>query len=134
MNSFRSIAGLFAAGLIIISSIVHSLVGWDNAQTALQEFKVSEDALQTVEIGWQFGAIAMFLLGCISLVTFVEAGRERPVSMIPTLLIGIVYVLFGFWALFASGNYLFFIYIVPGLLLGYASVEPRKAVHSEETF
>jgi hypothetical protein len=132
MNTARSVAGLFAAGLIILSSIAHSLFGWSNVETSLEELKASQDTIQTMEIGWQYGGVTMFILGAIALVTFVEAGRERPVSMVPTLIIGIVYVLFGFWALFASGSMFYFVFIVPGLLLTYASAEPREVHHSEQ--
>lgn len=134
MDTFRSVAGLFAAGFIILSSAAHSLLGWSHVQPILASAWISPNAVLTIEIGWHFGSVAMFVLGSIALVTFVEAARERPVSFIPTLLIGIVYVLFGFWALFESGDIFFFIFIIPGLLLGYASAIPREVHHSEKEF
>ena len=53
----------------------------------------------------------------------VAAGRGRPVSLRPVLVIGLAYTVYGIWVVIASGlDPFFLVFVVPGVLLLAAAV------------
>ena len=112
---------------MVLSSAAHSLLGWKQFQTALEGLQAPPDLIRGLAIGWYFGGVAIFTFGCVAIAVFASVLRGRPVSLLPTALIAIAYTLFGIGALAVSKNPFFLIFIVPGLMLAFASLPARAA-------
>lgn len=122
---WRAVIGLIAAAVLIVSSVAHSILGWRALGSQLTRGGAPRDLIDGIHIGWQFGGVSMLTFGIIAATIFTQRLRGRLVSTLPTAVIGVVYVLFGGWALIASGNPFFFIFIVPGTLLALASTRGK---------
>lgn len=127
MRQFQSMLGLLAGAILVLSSAAHSLLGWRQMQKSLAAVSAPADLVQGLEIGWLFGGVAILTFGCVALAVFASRLRGRPVSLLPTGIIALACLAFGVWALLASGNPFFYIYIVPGAMLAIASVPSREA-------
>ncbi|HKV08794.1 MAG TPA: hypothetical protein VJ725_11685 [Thermoanaerobaculia bacterium] len=127
MRKFRAALGLLAGIVMVLSSAAHSLLGWKQFQAALEELQAPSDLIFGLAVGWHFGGVAIFTFGCIAIVVFASVLRGRAVSLLPTALIAIAYMVFGIGALAMSKNPFFFIFIVPGLMLAFASLPARAA-------
>lgn len=113
IRRMKRILGIIAAVILLVSSAMHSLMGWPAMAAQLAKTGAPADLVTGLKIGWQFGGLAILLFGLIALRAFV-----RRTDTMPAFLIGIAYTLFGAWALAASAfNPFFAIFIVPGLLL-----------------
>jgi hypothetical protein len=127
MNHARTILGLIAGALMAVSSAAHSLLGWKALSGALTAAQAPADLIQALELGWHFGGIAMLAFGCIVVAVFWRRRKGVPVSLMPAIVIGTTYVVFGLGAFVASGYDPFFmIFVVPGLFVLIASL-PRRA-------
>jgi hypothetical protein len=116
----KRVLGLIASVILIISSAMHSFMGWPAMESQLKKYDVGNDLITGLKIGWLFGGVAILVFGIIALRTFL-----RRTDTIPAFVIGVVYTLFGAWALVASSfNPFFAIFLVPGLLL-IAAAWPR---------
>jgi hypothetical protein len=125
MNHLRNPIGIVGGVLLILSSAAHSLLGWKQLGAALATAGAPVELVTGLSIGWHFAGVAMFVFGCIVISIFVDAMRKRPVSFRPVALIAAAYLLFGVWALGASGlDPLFLVFILPGILLAAASWRP----------
>src|SRR5690242_6314969 len=122
MRKLRAALGLLAGIIMVLSSAAHSLLGWKQFQTALEKLQAPPDLILGLAIGWYFGGVAIITFGCIAIVVFASALRGRAVSLLPTTLIAIAYTAFGIGALAVSRNPFFLIFIVPGLMLAFASL------------
>jgi len=127
MKKFRAILGLLAGIIMVLSSAAHSFLGWKQFQSALEGLQAPPDLIFGLAIGWYFGGIAIFTFGCIAIAVCASFLRGRAVSLLPTALIAIAYTVFGIGALAVSRNPFFFIFIVPGLMLAFASLPARAA-------
>lgn len=117
MARFRAILGLVASAMLILSAAAHSLGGGPAVAADLQKAGVPPELLTNMKIAWHFGGVAMFVLGVIVAAVFLRRLRGLRTSPSPALLTGAAYVLFGGWALLASRNPFFFIFVVPGALM-----------------
>jgi hypothetical protein len=126
MRRWRAALGLVAGAIIGLSSFAHALLGWPPLESALEDLQASPDLVRSFSIGWYFGGVAILVFGCIAVGVFLSALRDRAVSLLPTMLIALGYVAFGLWALVVSRNPFFLIFIVPGLMLGVASMPPSR--------
>ncbi len=117
----RSISGLVAGVMLVLSGGAHSLLGWPQLRSPLEATGAPPDLVRGLALGWHFGGVCMLTFGYIAITTFAKAFRGQPVSMATTLLIAIVYLAFGAWALTISGDPFFMVFILPGLLLAFAS-------------
>ena len=113
----RSIIGIVASAILIISSGMHSLMGWPAMLQQLRATNAPADLISGMRIGWQWGGLAMLVLGIITLMIFVHRLRGDMVSAFPALVIGSAYTAFGVWAIVSTTNPFFLIFIVPGILL-----------------
>jgi len=127
MRKLRAVLGLVAGIIMVLSSAAHSLLGWKQFQSALGSLQAPPDLVLGLAIGWYFGGVAILTFGCIAIAVFASALRGRPVSFLPTALIALAYTAFGLWALVVSKDPFFLIFIVPGLLLAFASLPARAA-------
>ncbi|HKP74989.1 MAG TPA: hypothetical protein VJT67_05565 [Longimicrobiaceae bacterium] len=120
----RSILGIVAGVLMVLSSALHSFGGWPAMRTSLAKVNAPADLVQGVGIGWNWGGVAILTFGCIVLVTFVRALRGENVDLLPARIIAVAYTLFGAAAVLMTDNPFFVVFIVPGALLGMATYGP----------
>jgi len=117
---------------MIASSAAHSLLGWKELRGALERSGAPPDLILDLGLGWHFGGAAMLTFGGIVVALFTQRLRGTHVSMMPAIVVGATYVLFGAAALVVSRfNPFFLVFLVPGLMLLIASVSSR--VSREET-
>ena len=128
MDKARTILGLITGVLMAVSGAVHSLLGWKALSGALTAAQTPADLIQTLGFGWHFGGVAMLAFGCIVMVVFWKRLKAVPVSLMPAIVIGTTYVVFGLGAFVAAGfDPFFMIFVVPGLFVLIASF-PRPGV------
>ena len=125
MKRWREFVGLFAAAILVLSSGAHSFLGWKALEPRIAAVGTPADLITGLRMGWQFGGVAMLAFGIIAASIFIQRLRGANVSSFPVVVIGVVYVAFGAWALSISGNPFFAIFIVPGVLLLLASWPAR---------
>ena len=107
------ILGIIAGVILILSGAAHSLLGWKALGAQLAQTNAPADLIGGLRIGWHFGGACMLAFGIIVLMIFV-----RRMPALPAFAIGVLYVVFGAWALAVSNFDPFFaIFIVPGVLL-----------------
>ena len=122
MNKVRSILGLVAAVVVLLSSYAHSILGWRALGGELAGTNAPADLVTGLEIGWRWGGMVMIPFGLILLSTFWPRFNGRPgPATFPAALIAATYIGAGGWA-FVHSNYdpFFFIFIVPGVLMALA--------------
>ena len=121
MSRMRSILGLIAGGILILSSAAHSIFGWLVIRGQLDTLRAPSDLILGLKIGWQFGAVAMLALGVIVVLLFLRRFRGERVSTLPASIIAALYLLFGTWAMLVTDfDPFFLIFIVPAILLALA--------------
>jgi len=121
MTRVRIVLGLIAGAVLVLSSAAHSFLGWKALQARLVTTQAPPDLIQGLAIGWHFAGAAMLAFGIIVLTIFAKRLRGEAVSSLPALIIAILYVISGVWAMLVTGNPFFFIFIVPGLMLAVAA-------------
>jgi len=118
MKRLRRVAGFVVGVFLMVSGAGHGLLAWPGLEKELVQGQAVPNLRQALEIGWRFGGAAMFAFGAIVLGSFSGAERDRSSSFKPALAIGLLYVLFGGWALAISGLKPFFlVFLVPGIVL-----------------
>jgi len=124
----RSILGLLAGAAMLASSAAHSLVGWTQLRSALEQARAPEELILTLGMGWNFGGAAMLAFGLIVVALFWRRLMGAPVSLMPAIIIGVAYLVFGAWAFLGSHfDPFFFVFVVPGVMLLIASFSRRAA-------
>ncbi|HKR65033.1 MAG TPA: hypothetical protein VJZ00_14970 [Thermoanaerobaculia bacterium] len=121
MTKFRNFLGILAALILLLSSLAHSLLGWPNIRAQLEAAHAPADLITGLQIGWQFGGVAMVVFAAITAAVFIARMRGQQVSAFAPLVIAIAYLAFGTWALVATRNPFFAIFIAPAVLLLVAS-------------
>jgi len=122
MTRVRNVLGLIAAIIILLSSGAHSFLGWKALGAQLAATNAPGDLVNGLRIGWQFGGAAMLGFGLIVAMIFVHRLRGDGVPTFFALIVGVLYVAFGAWALVVSDFEPFFaIFIVPGVMLLFAA-------------
>lgn len=129
MRRFRLIVGLLCSIFLIVSAGAHSILGWRQMNLALGNTNAPDELKMNLMIGWEFAGIAMLLLGYIVMWAFLRRLRQQVVSMWPSMLTGILYTIFGAWAMYLSQNNFFLIFLIPGVLLLLASWELTREPH-----
>jgi hypothetical protein len=127
MLKARSVLGLIAGVMLLLSSSAHMLLGWPGIHGQLEDVQAPHDLVSGLHVGWQFGGSAMIAFAVIVIWTFVRRLRGAGVSTFPPAVIGAMYVIFGVWAeLISHGQPFFlFVFVVPGLMLAIASMPHR---------
>ena len=124
MNRLRTILGLVAGVMLVLSSVAHSVMGWSVMHGQLAATTAPADLVTGLGLGWRFGGVAMLAMGIIVLDIFVARLRARPRSTFPAAVIGLVYLAFGVYAYAADPNPFYIgVFIVPGVLLAVASLQ-----------
>ena len=121
MARLRSILGLIAAAILFFSAGAHSFLGWKSLPPRIEAFGAPADLVTGLRIGWQFGGAAMLVFGIIAAWVFIQRLRGASVPAFPMVVIGVVYALYGAWAIGLTGDAFFAIFIVPAVLLLVAS-------------
>jgi hypothetical protein len=125
MARLRSVLGLIAAAILFFSAGAHSFLGWKALRPRIEATGAPVDLVTGLRIGWQFGGAAMLVFGIIAAWVFLQRLRGASVPAFPVVVIGIVYALYGAWAMSVTGDGFFAIFIVPGVLLLLASWPAR---------
>ncbi len=119
----RGVLGLVAGAILILSSGAHSFLGWSGLRGRLTAAQVPPDLLLGVEVGWQFGGVAILAFGVIVVAQAVRRLRGETVWALPERTIALAYLGFGIWALAISDmNPFFLVFIVPGILLAISAL------------
>jgi hypothetical protein len=122
MNKLRTIAGLVAGIILILSSGAHSILGWTAISGQLAAVHIPADLMTGLKMAWHFGGVTTLVLGIIVVMLFLQRLRGQLVSKTPALVIAIGELAFGAWALAVTNLDPFgFIFIVPGVLLAIAA-------------
>lgn len=128
MTISRLLAGFLAALVITASSIAHSVLGWPVMRGRLAETTAPADLVLGLGIGWVFGGVCMAAFGVMSLWMLSQAWRGQVITLAPLRIIAVTYVAFGIGAWQVSGGNPFYaVFVVPGLLLLFASVGSNAA-------
>jgi hypothetical protein len=118
----RNVVGLIASAIIILSSFAHIFGGWPAIAAQLVATHAPADLVAGLKIGWIFGGVAIFTFGLICAAIFWHRMHGEGVPILMARMIGIVYVVFGLWALVISGYDPFFaIFLVPGAMIVFAA-------------
>jgi hypothetical protein len=115
-------AGSAAAVMMLLSAPAHSLMGWPVMQAQLAQVNAPADLQLGLQVGWHFGGAAMIAFALIVLHTLRGRSRGTVTSVTPLRVIAALYLIFGAAALAISGDPFFLVFIVPGTLVGVASV------------
>ena len=75
MSRWRTVAGLIAGVLLILSSAAHSLLGWKVQRAGLEAARALADLILGLGLGWHFAGVAMLTFGVIAIVLAAAAGR-----------------------------------------------------------
>jgi hypothetical protein len=123
MQKSRDALGLLAGLMLVVSSGAHSILGWRGLRSELADTKVPAELMLGLQIGWQFGGAAMLMLGVVLFVTFSQRLRGTNTPLLLAKAVAVTYLVFGAWALGASGGDLFFlVFLIPGAFLAMASL------------
>jgi hypothetical protein len=123
MHRSRDVLGLIGALMLIISSGAHSVLGWKGMHGELAAASVPGDLMLGLQIGWQFGGAAMLTLGVVLLVIYRQRLRGQTASVMLARAVAMMYLVFGAWALGATGGELFpLIFLIPGAFLAMGSM------------
>lgn len=122
MARVRSLVGLLAGVVLLLSAYAHTFLGWEGLRSQLAGVSAPADLILGLQVGWYFGGVAMVVFGLVTVLIYVGRLRSRAVSRMPAAVTGAVYLAFGAWALFVSSfNPFFYLFLVTGLLLAVAS-------------
>jgi hypothetical protein len=122
MSKIRSVLGLIAGVILVLSSGAHTFLGWQALGAELARTNAPADLVNGLEIGWKWGGVAMLAFGITVIVTFLRRYRGEAASTFTPALVSVAYIAFGAWALVHSSfDPFFFIFIVPGVILALAS-------------
>ncbi len=121
MAKMRTVLGLIAGTMLVVSSAAHSLLGWPAQAGELAKTTAPADLVTGLELGWKWGGVAILIFGVIVVATFIKRWRGERVWMLPSALVAVGYLAFGAWALYASRfDPFFFVFVIPGALLAIA--------------
>jgi hypothetical protein len=123
MKRARLILGVVAGVVLLASSVAHTWLGWKSLAERLARTNTPPDLQTDLHLGWAFGGATMVILGIIVMATFLGRLRGAKPPLLPIVVIAVVYISFGAWAIAESGGNLFFlgVFVVPGALLGIAA-------------
>jgi len=135
MNRSRDGLGLIGALMLIVSSGVHSILGWRGVQGELAVANVPGDLMLGIQVAWQFGGAAMLTLGVVLLLIYRQRLRGEAASVMLARAVSMMYLVFGAWALGATGGALFpLVFLIPGAFLAMGSmyrVSPATEAHAD---
>lgn len=118
MQKLRTMLGLVAGVMLLLSAAAHSLLGGKAMGDQIAPFKLPPDLVRGLLVGWHFGGVAMLVFGVIALVLFGRRLKGESTPSYPAWVIGFGYLAFGIVALVISGfNPFYSVFIVPALLL-----------------
>lgn len=119
----KSILGVIAGTILILSAFAHAILGWKAMSEQLAQTNAPPDLVQGLQIGWVFGGPVMLVFGILCISTFLKRFRGEAAPTFAPVLIAIAYLAFGAWAAITTGGDPFFlIFIVPAVLLAIASI------------
>ena len=127
MGKGRNIVGIITGVILIISSGMHSFLGWKGMRQQLVAANAPPDLVMGLGIGWNFAGFAIFIFGVLLLLTFIPRLRGLYRPLITARVIGYAYALSGAAAYWLSKSIFFVtIFLVPGILIILASSESEE--------
>ncbi len=125
MNKVQKMLGNLGGALMVVSSAVHTFLGWPAVVDNLQKAKVPQELTAGLAMAWHFDGVAMLVFGLVTLWTMRALSLGRAASTLPLLLIGLAYLAFGIVQIIINNGDPFpLIFAVPGALLT-AATWPR---------
>lgn len=115
---WKAMVGMIAGVMLLLSGCAHSLIGWPELRSQMAIALIAFDLTRGMQVAWHFGGMAMLAFGAIVLPIFLSAWKGKAVSIQPSLVIGIGYLVFGAWAMLkVETNPFFLVFLIPGTLL-----------------
>lgn len=109
----RTVLGIAAGALLLLSALAHALLGWPAVSDALAAAGAGPDLAGALAVGWHFGSMAMFVFGLIVLRIAIRG--DDPCSV---RFIAVGYLVFGVAAWLARElNPHFLLFVFTGVLL-----------------
>jgi len=122
MTTMRIVLGFVLAAFLIVSSFMHSVLGWRSLSGQLRGAHAPEELIAHLALGWHLCSAAMFTFGVILIFLYAKFLRDRATPLWVAQSIALFYVGYGIWAQVQSHNSFFAVmFIVPGLLLLFAA-------------
>ncbi len=108
--------------MLVLSCGAHTIMGWDAVRSQLSKTNAGPELVKGIMLSWMFGGMAMLVMGAITVLLFGARIRGQAVSLEPTRVISIGYVVFALWVAFSSDfDPFFLVFLAPAVLLGLAS-------------
>ena len=115
---WKAMVGMIAGVMLLMGGFAHSLIGWPELLSQMAIAQIAFDLSRGMQVAWHFGGMAMLVFGAIVLPIFLSAWKGKAVSIQPSLVIGIAYLVFGVWAILkVETNPFFLFFLIPGTLL-----------------
>jgi hypothetical protein len=113
----RPILALIAGALMLLSSLMHGLLGWPVMRGELAKVGASAELVGLLAAGWLLGSAAMVAFGAIVIVAALRLRRGDRSGVFALRAIAACYLLFGTAAFVAQGFEPFFLnFVVIGAL------------------
>ena len=117
MSKARTVIGIVGGALLVLSSGAHTFLGWKAMSEQLASTNAPADLVHGLMVGWEYGGVAMLVLGLIALSIFRKRLRGETVSTFPIVVIGVAYLAFAVWAAFTMRDPGYLVFGVTGVLL-----------------
>lgn len=118
----KSTIGLVAVAMLVFSAFAHTIMGWQAMAAQLAQTNAAADLVLGLEVSWKFAGPVMLTFAVICANVFLKRLRGERASTFAPGVIAFTYTAFGAWALAVSGDLFFMVFVVPGSLLGIASI------------
>jgi hypothetical protein len=119
----KSVLGLVAGVILMLSAGAHSILGWKAMSEQLARTNAPPDLVQGLRMGWMFGGPVMLVFGLLCIATFLKRFRGEVAPLLAPVLISITYIAFAaFAAISTGGDPFFMLFLVPGVLLAIALI------------
>ena len=127
MSRLPRALAIAAAVILLLSSGMHTLLGWPAVRANLADAHVPAELVVGLAMGWHFAGLAMLVLGILVLWLLAESRRRATNVVLPLLVIGAGYVLFAIGCFaFIGWDPFLLTFFVPGALLSTAAVLMRR--------
>ena len=127
MSRLPRALAVIAAVILLLSSGMHSVLGWSSLRARLAEANVPAELVVGLAMGWHFAGLAMLVLGILVLWLLAESRRHAASIAFPLQVIGGAYELFAIGCFaFIGWDPFLLTFFVPGTLLSIAAALMRR--------
>jgi hypothetical protein len=104
MSRLRIVLGFLVAVFLIVSSFMHSILGWRSLLGRLRETRAPEELIDLLALAWHMCSGAMFTFGCVLIVLFAKYVKDRSTSLVVAQLIAVMFIVPGILLLIAASS------------------------------